>query len=125
MLPVFTEQKNGHIVNISSDADRKVFPGSAVYSATKAAVTKFTEGVRMELAAAGLPIRVTSLSPGAVMTELGSHITDMDIIEGFKNGPKFDFLQAKDIADLVTFVLSRPAHVDIDNIFVRPQGQFF
>jgi NADP-dependent 3-hydroxy acid dehydrogenase YdfG len=55
-LPMMREQRSGHIINISSDADRKVFPGSAVYSATKAAVTLLSEGLRFELAREKMPI---------------------------------------------------------------------
>lgn len=125
VLPSFKENKSGHILNVSSDADRKVFTGSAIYSATKAAVSRFSEGVRMELAQEGYPIRVSSISPGAVKTELGSHITDSDIIDGFKSSKPFQFMEPKDIAEIVVFVLSRDGRVDIDNIMVRPQEQFF
>jgi NADP-dependent 3-hydroxy acid dehydrogenase YdfG len=125
ILPTFQAQKSGHILNISSDADRKVFPGSAVYSATKAAVSRFTEGVRLELSQDGFPIHLSSLSPGAVVTELASHITDKDILDGFSKGKHFEMLQAKDIADLAIFVLSRDGRVNIENVFVKPQEQFF
>lgn len=123
MLPHFKERKAGYLLNISSDADRKVFSGSAVYSATKAAVTRFTEGVRLELTEADLPIRVSSISPGAVATELSSHITDKDIFADWSKGKPFEFMQPQDIAEIVIFVLSRNSRVDIDNIFVRPQQQ--
>ena len=124
ILPTFKNQKSGHILNISSDADRKVFTGSAIYSATKAAVSKFTEGVRLELAQDGFPINISSLSPGAVMTELSSHITDKDILDGWAKSKPFQMLHAKDIADLAVFVLSREGRVNIENVFVKPQEQF-
>jgi NADP-dependent 3-hydroxy acid dehydrogenase YdfG len=125
VLPHFKENKSGHILNVSSDADRKVFTGSSVYSATKAAVSAFTQGVRMELAQDGHPIRISSISPGAVKSELGSHITDKEILDGFASGKPFQFMETKDIAEIVVFVLSRPSRVDIDNIMVRSQEQFF
>eukprot|EP01122_Echinamoeba_exundans_P006571 TRINITY_DN1877_c0_g1_i1.p1 TRINITY_DN1877_c0_g1~~TRINITY_DN1877_c0_g1_i1.p1 ORF type:complete len:238 (-),score=51.83 TRINITY_DN1877_c0_g1_i1:83-796(-) len=65
VLTIMREQKCGHIVNISSDADRKVFPGSAVYSGTKAFVSMLSEGLRMELCQEGIPVHVTSISSGA------------------------------------------------------------
>lgn len=125
VLPHFKERNAGFLLNISSDADRKVFPGSSVYSATKAAVTRFTEGVRMELSQDGFNVRVGSISPGAVTTELSSHITDQDIFDGWAKSKPFEMMQAKDIAEIVVFVLSREGRVNIDNIFVRPFEQFF
>lgn len=123
VLPIMREQRRGHIINISSDADRKVFPGSAVYSATKAAVTLLSEGLRAELAREKMPIRVTSISPGAVATELAKHITDKDIFEVFRSHPPIEFMQAADVAAAVLFALTQPAHVNINNIFVRPTQQ--
>jgi len=123
VLPIMREQRCGHIINISSDADRKVFPGSAVYSATKAAVTLLSEGLRAELAREKMPIRVTSISPGAVATELAKHITDKDVFEVFRSHPPIEFMQSADVAAAVLFALTQPPHVDINNILVRPAQQ--
>jgi NADP-dependent 3-hydroxy acid dehydrogenase YdfG len=123
VLPIMREQRSGHIVNISSDADRKVFHGSAVYSATKAAVTWLSEGLRFELALEKMPIRVTSISSGAVATELAKHITDKDIFEVFRTHPPIEFMQAADVAAAVLFAVTQPPHVDINNILVRPTQQ--
>ncbi|MCG3121443.1 MAG: putative oxidoreductase [bacterium] len=123
VLPIMRAQKSGHIINISSDADRKVFPGSAVYSATKAAVTWLSEGLRFELALEKMPIRVTSISAGAVTTELAKHITDKDIFEVFRSHPPIEFMKAADVAEAVLFALTQPRHVDINNILVRPTQQ--
>ncbi len=122
-LPIMREQRSGHIINISSDADRKIFPGSAVYSATKAAVTLLSEGLRAELAREKMPIRVTSISPGAVATELAKHITDKDVFEVFRSHPPIEFMQSADVAAAVLFALTQPSHVDINNILVRPTQQ--
>jgi len=111
----------GYIVNISSDADRKVFPGSAVYSGTKAFVSLWSEGLRAELASKG--VRVTSISCGAVSTELASHISDQDVLDGFASFPKITFLAPEDIASAVVWCLTQPAHVDVNNVFVRPTMQ--
>jgi len=123
VLPVMREQRSGHIINISSDADRKVFHGSAVYSATKAAVTLLSEGLRFELALEKMPIRVTSISSGAVTTELAKHITDKDIFEVFRAHPPIDFMKAADVAAAVLFAVTQPPHVDVNNILVRPTQQ--
>jgi len=123
VLPVMREQRNGHIINISSDADRKVFHGSAVYSATKAAVTLLSEGLRFELALEKMPIRVTSISAGAVATELAKHITDKDIFEVFRSHPPIEFMQSADVAAAVLFAVTQPPHVDVNNILVRPTQQ--
>jgi NADP-dependent 3-hydroxy acid dehydrogenase YdfG len=123
VLPIMREQRSGHIINISSDADRKVFHGSAVYSATKAAVTLLSEGLRFELAVEKMPIRVTSISSGAVATELAKHITDKDIFEVFRSHPPIEFMKAADVAAAVLFAVTQPPHVDINNILVRPTQQ--
>ena len=123
VLPMMREQRSGHLINISSDADRKVFPGSAVYSATKAAVTLLSEGLRFELAREKMPIRVTSISSGAVATELAKHITDKDIFDVFRSHPPIEFMQPADIAAAVMYALTQPPHVDINNILVRPTQQ--
>lgn len=123
VLPLMREQRHGHIINISSDADRKVFPGSAVYSATKAAVTLLSEGLRFELAREQMPIRVTSISAGAVTTELAKHITDKDIFDVFRSHPPIEFMKPADIAAAVMYAVTQPPHVDINNILVRPTQQ--
>ena len=123
VLPIMREQRGGHIVNLSSDADRKVFPGSAVYSATKAAVTLLSDGLRFELAREQMPIRVTSISAGAVTTELAKHITDKDIFDVFRSHPSIEFMKPADIAAAVMYAVTQPPHVDINNILLRPTQQ--
>ncbi len=123
VLPLMREQRRGHVINISSDADRKVFPGSAVYSATKAAVTLLSEGLRFELAREQMPIRVTSISAGAVTTELAKHITDKDIFDVFRSHPSIEFMKPADIAAAVLYAVTQPPHVDINNILLRPTQQ--
>lgn len=81
VLPGMLQRGRGDIVTISSDAGRKVFPGGGVYCATKAAVEAITASLRLELAATS-GIRFTSILPGATKSELGSHITDKDILSG-------------------------------------------
>lgn len=123
VLPIMREQKRGDIINISSDAAIKVFPGSAIYSGTKAAVNWISEGLRAELAREKMPIRVTSIMPGAVTTELASHITDQDIFAYFRTHPPIEFMKAADVAAAVLYALQQPRHVDINQILVRPTEQ--
>ncbi|WP_339394295.1 SDR family oxidoreductase [Nostoc sp. UHCC 0870] len=75
VLPIMRQQKSGHVINLSSVAGHKVFPGSAVYCATKYAVRAISEGLRLE---SNGEIRSTNISPGAVATELTTTITDKD-----------------------------------------------
>jgi NADP-dependent 3-hydroxy acid dehydrogenase YdfG len=123
VLPVMGEQNSGEIVNISSDAGVKVFPGSAVYSGTKAAVNWISEGLRFELAREKTPIRVTTIMPGAVATELTSHITDQEVRDAFKAHPPIRIMQAEDVAAAVIYALTQPPHVDVNQILVRPTEQ--
>lgn len=122
-LPVMREQRRGHIINISSDAATKVFPGSAVYSGTKAAVNWISEGLRFELAREKIPVRVTTIMPGSVSTALASHVTDHDVFEAFKAFAKFQFMKPEDVAAAVLYALTQPANVDVNQILVRPTEQ--
>jgi NADP-dependent 3-hydroxy acid dehydrogenase YdfG len=116
-----TTTTGAYIINVSSDADRKIFVGSSVYSATKAFVSLFSEGLRSELASKN--VRVTSISCGAVSTELASHISDKDVLDTFASFPPMTFLSPDDIANSIVWCLNQPAHVDVNNLFVRPTMQ--
>ncbi|PKH12054.1 SDR family oxidoreductase [Planomicrobium sp. MB-3u-38] len=122
VLPHMEERKEGHIINISSVAGHDVTKGSAVYSGTKFAVRAITEGLRQELDPA-MNIRATIVSPGAVATELTETITDKDILSAFSNGPSMEFLQAEDIARAIGYAVEQPAHVDVNEILIRPRQQ--
>ena len=122
-LPHLIERGSGHIVNTSSIAGRKVFAGLAVYCATKHAVSAFTEGLRLEVGKKH-NIRVTSIQPGAVDTELFNHISDTgyrDQMEGLRD--QMSFLSGDNIADTVMFALRASAHVDVAELFVLPTDQ--
>lgn len=122
-LPHLIARGGGHIVNTSSIAGRKVFPGLAVYCATKHAVSAFTEGLRLEVGKKHR-IRVTSIQPGAVDTELFTHISDggyREQMEGLRE--QMAFLSGEDIADTVLFALQAPPHVDVAELFVLPTDQ--
>ncbi|XP_023723991.1 farnesol dehydrogenase-like [Cryptotermes secundus] len=114
---------DGHIIHISSIAGHTIplFPGIEMYSASKHAVTALTEGLRRELVKQKSKIRVTSVSPGGVETEImeASEIPK-DVLEGFKDMP---CLKSKDIADSVIYVLGTPPHVQIHELTIKPVGE--
>jgi len=123
VLPTMIAQKGGHIFFTSSIAGRKVFKGLSVYCATKHAVSAFAEGLRMEIAPKH-NIRVTSLQPGAVATELYDHITDKDYRQQMDDlASSMVFLQPEDIAETLLFALKAPDHVDIADMFIMPTQQ--
>ena len=121
-LPIMQEQKSGHIINISSVAGRRVMPGSAVYSATKFAVRALSEGMRMELSPSS-NIKVTSIEPGAVETELPNTITDDEVMENFKKLKEMNMLQSEDIAKSIVYAIEQADRVNVNEIMVMPTEQ--
>jgi|APAra7269096819_1048525.scaffolds.fasta_scaffold02998_4 NADP-dependent 3-hydroxy acid dehydrogenase YdfG len=121
VLPMFINQETGHIINISSVAGVKVFaPGGTVYSGTKFAVRAISEGLRQEI---GGKIRVTSIEPGAVESDL-KHTTS-----GTSQGAVMEFyksaIPASSVARAITFAIEQPDDVDINEILLRPTAQEF
>ena len=122
VLPAMLDQESGHIVNISSVAGRRVMPGGAVYSATKFGVRALSEGMRQELGPQG--IRVTSVEPGAVDTELPETITDEELMEDFGDMLSgFKILESEDIAQKILEAVASPPHVDVEEVLIMPSGQ--
>ncbi len=123
VLPYMIEQHGGHIINTSSIAGRKVMPGLTVYSATKFAITAFSEGLRMEVGKKH-NIRVTCIQPGAVATELFEQTTDATHRQRLEDfGSQITMLQDTDIADAVVFAVQAPGHVNVAELFVLPTEQ--
>ena len=122
-LPVMQEHGAGHIVNISSVAGRKSFPGSSAYSATKFGVNGFSEGLRQEVAGED-DIRITLIEPGYVDTELAEHIPDEERKQQTKQALEtMDSLTSMDIARSITYAVGQPAHVDVNELLIRPTHQ--
>ena len=122
-LPTMLEQGSGHIINVSSVAGRRPFPSGTVYSATKFAVRAISQGLRLELSPIN-GIRVTDIEPGVVATELTHHITDNETANRFQEmWAEKTPLESIDIAETILFVLSRPDHVNVNEILVRPTDQ--
>ncbi len=115
------ERKSGHIINISSIAGKEVYPMGSVYCATKHAVSAISKTMRIEL----LPhqIKVSMISPGAVETEFSLVRFKGDEEKASQVYKGFTPLHAKDIAESIYFVLSRPAHVNIDDLLIMPSAQ--
>lgn len=123
VLPIMLKQKSGHIINISSIAGRRVFPSGAVYCATKYAVRAFSDGLRAELTAQD-KIRVTTIEPGIVKTELQEHITDAEVRKSFaEKTAAMRSLTADDIAKSILYAVSQPDYVCVAEILVIPTDQ--
>lgn len=119
VLPMMREQHAGHIINLSSVAGHKVFPSSAVYSATKYAVKAISEGLRQE---GDGEIRSTNISPGAVATELTSTISDPDTARNVDEMYEMA-IDPDAIARAIAYAIEQPADVDVNEIIIRPTRQ--
>ncbi|MEZ4466186.1 MAG: SDR family NAD(P)-dependent oxidoreductase [bacterium] len=114
----------GHVVHIGSMAGHRMPAGTsgAFYAATKHAVRALTEGLRRELHAAGSGVRVTAISPGYVETGFAAVFTGQPDAGQTVYG-QYPCVQPAEVADLVAFVLTRPPHVQVHDLLVRPLGQ--
>jgi NADP-dependent 3-hydroxy acid dehydrogenase YdfG len=123
-LPSMRANKSGHIINLSSVAGLRVSAGvGTVYSATKFAVKAISEGLRAEVGPEG--IRVTTLYPGAVASELVAGIRDTDAAAGMKAFYEANEIPADSVARAVAYAIEQPADVSINEITLRPTQQEF
>jgi NADP-dependent 3-hydroxy acid dehydrogenase YdfG len=120
-MPLLRKAKHAHIVNLGSIAGFETYVGGAGYTATKHAVRAISRTLRLELN--GEPIRVTEVAPGMVETEFSTvrFAGDRKAAKAVYQGVKP--LVAEDIADCIAYAVTRPPHVDIDEIVVRPIAQ--
>ena len=109
------------MVNISSVAGRMVRNGSGVYNLTKHGVGAFSESLRQEVTKRH--VRVSLVEPGATATELSSHLRPEIRERSLQRFADIERLQADDIADAVTYVVTRPRHIAINEILIRPTEQ--
>jgi NADP-dependent 3-hydroxy acid dehydrogenase YdfG len=109
------------LVNISSVAGRTVRNGSGAYAATKHAVGAFSEGLRLEVTARH--VRVSLVEPGATVSELRDHNRPEVQAQLKKRMGEMEMLQAEDISDAVSYIVTRPRHVAVNEILVRPTEQ--
>jgi len=122
-LPLMEAGGGGDIVNVSSVAGRRADAGAAVYNMTKFGVHAFSEALRQEALHAG--IRVTTVAPGFVETELQAHNTDPLVRRAMERARETigEVLKAADIADEIVHTVTRPSHVCVNEVVVRPTGQ--
>jgi NADP-dependent 3-hydroxy acid dehydrogenase YdfG len=121
VLPHMLERGKGHILATSSIAGLKTFQSAGVYSATKYAVRAIMDTLTEEMAG---KVRVTTVYPGAVTTGLGRTITSTKVIERFGQLKDLTALHVDDIANAVIYAISQPDHVAVNDIVIRPAGQY-
>lgn len=120
-IPHIIKSEQGHVVNLGSIAGHEAYAGGSVYCGTKFAVRAITEALRHELL--GKPVRVTSIDPGMVETEFsivryhGDEGQAANVYQGMTP------LTAEDIADCILFAVTRPFHVNIDDMIIKPTDQ--
>ncbi|MBK3517147.1 SDR family oxidoreductase [Carboxylicivirga marina] len=121
IIPGMMERKSGHIINVSSIAGKETYANGNVYCASKHAVEAITKGMRIDL----LPfnIKVSSVSPGMVETEFSvvRFHGDQEKADNVYKG--LTPLYADDIADAIEFMVTRPAHVNINDMLIMPTAQ--
>ncbi len=111
----------GHIVTISSDAGRKVFPGLSVYSGSKFFVEALSQGLRLETAGTG--IKVTTIQPGNVATDLLAMSSDEEALKLYGQQSGARVLDPEDVAASIVHVLKQPDHVAVNEILVEPRDE--
>lgn len=121
LLPALRESGDGHVINVGSIAGFETYAGGAGYTGAKHAVRAFTRTLRLELL--GQPVRVTEVAPGLAETEfsLVRFAGDAERAKAVYRG--LQPLTAEDVADCVVWAATRPSHVNIDEIVVRPRDQ--
>lgn len=122
VLPIMRKQNSGHIISLSSIAGHFVKPCLSVYSATKYAVRIIMEGLRQEEAIASSNIRLTTISPGAVSTELLNTVTNPELKKGLEEYYT-GAIKPEDIAKIIDFAIEQPDSVALNEIIIRPTKQ--
>jgi NADP-dependent 3-hydroxy acid dehydrogenase YdfG len=121
VIPSMVERKSGHIINIGSIAGKEVYPNGNAYCASKYAVDALNSGMRLDLVQYG--IKVTAINPGLVETEFslvrfkGDEERAKNVYQGITP------LTAQDVAEVIYFAVSRPAHVNIADVILFPTAQ--
>ncbi|WP_031426737.1 SDR family NAD(P)-dependent oxidoreductase [Flavimarina sp. Hel_I_48] len=121
IIPQMIARNAGHIINIGSTAGKEVYPKGNVYCASKHAVDAINQGMRLDLN--GYNIRVGAVNPGMVETEFSEVRFKGNTEKAHKVYQGFKPLQAQDVAEIIYFVTSRPAHVNIADLMVMSVDQ--
>ncbi|KAI0004446.1 putative NRPS-like enzyme [Xylariaceae sp. FL0662B] len=120
-VPSMLSRGSGHIVAISSDAGRAVFPGLGVYSASKFFVEATLRSLRLETAGSGL--RVTAIQPGNTATDLLDMSTDAEAIEKYNQPSTTKILEPEEVAEAIIYALRQPAHVAVNEVLIEPRDE--
>ena len=120
-VPGMLARGKGHVVAISSDAGRKVFPGLGVYSASKFFVEATLQSLRLETA--GQNLRVTSVQPGNTSTDLLNMSTDAEAVEKYGGPSQSKILDPEDVANSIVYALRQPEHVAVNEVLVEPKDE--
>jgi NADP-dependent 3-hydroxy acid dehydrogenase YdfG len=120
-MPHLLKSDSPHIVNLSSDAGKKAFPGLAVYSGTKAFIEFVSNAMRVELKEEG--VRITTVQPGNVQTHLHDLTTDKKAQENYGSEDEGQYLSPSDIVNAIYYALSSPSKVAINEILIEPQAE--
>ena len=121
LVPAMIERGSGHVVNVGSIAGKEVYPNGNVYCASKHAVDAINNGMRLDLLGTG--VKVSQVCPGLVETEFSLVRFKGDSGKADTVYQGFDPLTAHDIADLIQFIVTRPAHVNIADTLILPTAQ--
>ena len=121
LLPALLASGGGHVVNVGSIAGFETYPGGAGYTGAKHAVRALTKTLRVEMV--GKPIRVTEICPGLVETEFSMVRFEQDAEKAAAVYKGMTPLSSEDVADCISWAATRPPHVNIDEIVVRPRDQ--
>jgi len=121
IIPHMRKNNSGHIINIGSIAGEMTYPNGNVYCATKSAVHTLSEAMNIDLI--GTNIKVSNIAPGAVETEFSNvrFKGDQDKVDAVYKG--YTPLNAKDIANLIVYILNSPSHVNIQHALIMPTAQ--
>ena len=121
LLPHLVASGDGHVVHVTSIAGLQGYPGGSGYNAAKFGAHGVTESLRHELL--GQPVRVTEILPGLVETEFSVVRFDGDTDRAAQVYAGLQPLTADDVAECIRWAASRPSHVNIDSIVVKPRAQ--
>lgn len=121
VVPDMVARGRGHVVAISSDAGRKVFPGLGVYSASKFFTEAVLQSLRLETVGSGL--RITSVQPGNVDTDLHDLSTDDTAVQRYGQPTGAKLLEPDDVARAVLNALRQPAHIAVNEVLIEPRDE--
>lgn len=121
LLPALERSGDGHVIVVGSVAGVEVYPGGGGYTAAKHAANAVTRTLRLELL--GKPIRVTEIAPGLVETEFSLVRFEGEEAKAAKVYEGTTPLTAEDVADAIVYVVTRPPHVDVDYLSIKPTEQ--